>query len=106
VLAALCAALGACASGKPAGTQQARTALRVENRSFFDMTVYLIRPTRVRLGLAPGNATTTLAVPPSLVGQGTAMRFLADPIGSGATPVSDEIVVSPGDEVTLMIPPT
>jgi hypothetical protein len=36
---------------------------------------------------------------------GTALQFLADPIGARATPVSDRVSVSPGDEVQLIIPP-
>jgi hypothetical protein len=32
------------------------------------------------------------------------LRFLADPIGGNRAPVSDEIAVEPGDEVTLTIP--
>jgi hypothetical protein len=111
VLAALCAALGACASGSRADqarrqAAQPRTTLRVDNQNFLDMTIYVVWPSRVRLGLAPGKSTTTFVIPPIVVGQGNTLRFLADPIGSRARPVTDEIVVSPGDEVTLMIPPT
>ena len=36
---------------------------------------------------------------------GLAFDFLADPIGSNRTPVSDEITVQPGDQVRLVLPP-
>jgi len=105
----LVAPLGAC--GKRAGGSRAqaappvRTTVRIENRNFLDMTIYVVRPMRVRLGFAPGVTTTTFVIPSSVVGQGVHMRFLADPVGRGATPVSEEIYVAAGDEVTLAIPP-
>ena len=85
----------------------ARTTLRVENRAFSDMTIYVLRGSeRIRLGTATGNTTTILEIPRYVLsGVSTSLRFLADPIGSSRTPVSDEILVSPGDEVTLTIPP-
>jgi hypothetical protein len=33
-------------------------------------------------------------------------RFLCDRVGGNRSPVSDEIVVEPGDQVTLVIPAT
>jgi hypothetical protein len=82
------------------------TSVRVDNRGFTDMTVYVARSSqRQRLGLAPGNTVTTFALPRNLVGPATPLRFVADPIGSSRASVSEEISVSPGDTVTLMIPP-
>jgi hypothetical protein len=52
-----------------------------------------------------GNSTAVLRIPPSFIQPGGLLRFLADPIGSNLTPVSDQIIVSPGDEVQLTIPP-
>ncbi len=52
-----------------------------------------------------GNSTGVLRIPPSFVQPGVQLRFLADPIGGSRSPVSDQIVVSPGDEVQLTIPP-
>ena len=83
-----------------------RTTLRVENQGFSDMTIYVIRSgQRVRLGTVTGNSTAVLTIPANLVFGATALRFLADPIGSNRTPVSDEITVQPGDQVGLVIPP-
>jgi hypothetical protein len=82
------------------------TRLRVENQAFLDMTIYVFRSSqRIRLGVASGNSTTRLTIPRNLVFGATPLRFQADPIGASRTPISQEITVSPGDEVTLTIPP-
>jgi hypothetical protein len=80
--------------------------LRVENRNFLDMTVYVVSGTqRQRIGVARGNATTSLTIPDRLIrGGATPLRFLCDPVGGEGLPVSEEIVVQPGDVVDLVIP--
>lgn len=83
------------------------TRLRVENQAFLDMTIYVYRNSqRVRLGIANGNSTTRMTIPPNLIFGATPLRFQADPIGSNRASMSQEITVSPGDEVTLTIPPS
>lgn len=84
-----------------------RTTVRVENRSWSEMVVYVTRSgtQRIRLGSVPGVTTRVLTIPESLMGASTPLRFIADPIGSDRAPTSDEIYVNPGDQVTLMIPP-
>jgi hypothetical protein len=85
---------------------QEPTALRVDNRGFPDMTIYALRGgQRVRLGTASGNANSTFTIPSSLLSGITTLRFIADPIGSSRASVSEEITVTPGDSVILMIPP-
>jgi hypothetical protein len=81
--------------------------LEVENQNFLDMTVYVVDGgVRQRIGVAPGNATTSLTISERLIrGGASPLRFLCDPIGSGGPPVSEEIVVVPGDVVELVIPP-
>ena len=87
-------------------TDQPQTALRVDNQSFSDMTVYAARSAqRVRLGLAPGHANTVFTVPAGLMNGLTQLRFIADPIGGARPSVSEEITVAPGDSVVLQIPP-
>lgn len=84
----------------------APTMLRVDNRAFSDMTIYVLRSSqRIRLGIAAGNSTTRFQIPSYVIFGATPLRFLADPIGAAGTPVSEEITVQPGDEVVLMIPP-
>lgn len=107
VVAAAALFLTACGGARRQGTDQPPTTLRVENQSFLDMTIYLIAGAqRVRLGMATGNSTTTLRIPQQYVFGASSLRFLADPIGSNRTPISESITVTPGDEVGLVIPPT
>ena len=105
-----CATLAAaCSQNKnpdQAAEPQPVTRLRVQNQAFLDMTIYVYRgPQRLRLGTANGNSTTRFTIPASLIFGATPLRFQADPIGSNRASISEEITVSPGDEVTLMIPP-
>jgi len=82
------------------------TRLKVQNQAFLDMTIYVYRgPQRLRLGTANGNSTSRFTIPASLIFGATPLRFQADPIGSNRNSISEEITVSPGDEVTLLIPP-
>lgn len=93
--------------GSQPADQSGPTILEVDNRGFVDMTVYAIRNSqRLRLGVATGNRKTTLTIPPALVTGMTTLRFVADPIGGARPSVSEEITVTPGDTVGLMIPPT
>ena len=80
--------------------------VRITNQSWLDMNVYVLRSSqRIRLGTVSANQTQRFRLPQNLVFGATPLRFLADPIGSSRTASSFEIVVSPGDEVTLTIPP-
>jgi hypothetical protein len=80
--------------------------VRITNQSWLDMNVYVLRSSqRIRLGTVGANQTTRFTLPHNLVFGATPLRFLADPIGSSRTAQSFEIVVSPGDEVSLTIPP-
>ena len=103
------AAIMACGRGQAntaAGADRVTT-LRVDNRSYLDMTIYLIAGSqRIGLGQAGGNTQTTLRIPSQYVYGVSSLQFLADPIGGTRTPVSDTIQVSPGDQVQLIIPPT
>ncbi len=82
------------------------TTVRVQNQAFLDANVYVYRGgVRTRLGTVTANSTAVFTIPKSFVQPGTALRFLASPIGGQRQPVSEEVVVSPGDEVGLVIPP-
>ncbi|CAN5139302.1 hypothetical protein BH23GEM4_BH23GEM4_05610 [soil metagenome] len=107
VLLPLALALAACTGMQRSGARdETPTTVRVENRATLDMTVYVLRQSqRIRLGQVTANSTATLPIPQYLIFGATSLRFLADPIGSSATPVSQEITVLPGDEVVLTIPP-
>lgn len=98
--------LAACAYSRAPATPQPETRVRVENQASLDMNIYVLRGAeRIRLGTATALSTTILKIPSHLIFGATPLRFLADPIGSNRTPVSDEIIVAAGDEVTLRIPP-
>ena len=90
-----------------AAAQTDETELLVQNQAFLDMNIYVLRgPERVRIGQARSNGTTKLRIPPSMLTGPTPLRFLADPIGSSRTPISSELVVNPGEQVSLVIPPS
>ncbi|HEX6750378.1 MAG TPA: hypothetical protein VF092_24000 [Longimicrobium sp.] len=110
-LALFLAALGAAAcvgKGNNAPAPRAATYVRVENQAWLDVDVFaLYGGTRRRLGMVNGNSTTTLRIPDSVVGIGRALAFLVDPVGSSRTGTTiSEIYVTPGQEVSLTIPPT
>jgi hypothetical protein len=104
--------IGACRSAREAddnrpGPARGPATIEVENQNFLDMTVYVVEGgVRQRLGAARGNSTTTLTIPGRLIrGGASPLRFLADPIGQEGLPVTEEIMVEPGDTVELVIPP-
>ena len=106
-LVALVLAAVACGSRRGPARMEVPTTLRVENQAFSDMNIYVVQGgQRVRLGTANGNSTTRFRIPANLIFGPTSLRFIADPIGGRRSPVSDEITVSPGDEVGLVIPPS
>jgi hypothetical protein len=98
--------LSACMYSQTPREPQPQTTVKVDNQAPMDMNIYVLRGgQRIRLGTAGGFRTTVLTIPSDLIFGATALRFLADPIGSSRMPVSDEITVSAGDQVTLLIPP-
>ncbi len=82
-----------------------RTTVEVENRSWSAVNVYAIRGgQRVRLGTVQAVTTTVLTIPSAVVSGVTSLSFLIDPIGSSRTPISQEISVREGDQITLYVP--
>jgi hypothetical protein len=99
------AACGANRSAEPVDPA-APAMVEVENQSFYDMTVYVVRGgMRTRLGTVSGHSQATFLIPRSFVNVGLPISFMADPIGGSQTPFSQEIPVGPGDTVVLTIPP-
>ena len=71
------------------------------------MNIFAYRSTqRIRLGMAGGNSNTTLTIPASLLFGPTTLRFVAEPIGGTRASVSMETSVTPGDLITVTIPPS
>lgn len=104
LLGGIAAACASTQSGDPSAIDE-RTTVTVDNRSLVDMTIYATRGQRIRLGVANANSRTVLVIPPVLLGGAGLIRFVADPIGSNRTSVSEEISVSKGDDIGLLIPP-
>lgn len=99
----------ACASRRPAGPaapgEAEQTTLSVRNDNYLDHTIYIIAGSqRTRLGTARGLTTSRFVIPSHFVFGPVALQFLADPIGSRVTPISERVSVAPGDEVQLIIP--
>lgn len=107
--AAICAIFAACASlGKQGPIAKGPdTTVVVDNRASLDMNIYIVRDggQRIRLGTANALSTTKLTIPKGIILGPTEVRFLADPIGSSHTPISEVITVNEGDEVGLTLPP-
>ena len=115
VLALTTAGSAACYRNSSAGaggmaSPQAATTLTVDNQGSLDMNIYVTRSPvgqRIRLGMATANAKTNLVIPSDILfGAATSLRFIADPIGGMRRSVSSDILVNPGDDVTLQIPPS
>lgn len=107
-LAASLAFVSACGSSRSGSqaTIRSETFVEVDNQALLDMTIYVVRGgQRVRLGMATGLSRSRFTIPSGIVFGSTSLRFLADPVGSTATPVSEEISVSEGETVVLRIPP-
>jgi hypothetical protein len=107
LLVAACLIMPACAtSGASNQREESQATVTIDNRALLDHTIYVLRGAqRVRLGVATGLRKTTLVIPGGLILGSTTLRFIADPIGSTRNPVSEEIHISPGDEIGLTIPP-
>lgn len=107
VVGATLMATAACAHHRPetGARPTGPTTVRVDNQNFLDMTIYVLASgQRVRLGLATGKSTNTFTIPAFMIMGPTSLRFRAEPVGGRGSPVSEEITVLPGDEVTLTIP--
>ena len=97
----------ACASSGGRSRAQEPTTLVVRNQSQYDMTIYAIRDNgqRVRIGRATSYTDSRMRIPNHLIFGVTTLRFLADPLATNGSPISNSIVVTPGEEITLTIPP-
>lgn len=109
LLAALTAVSLACGGGprtNDAVAPEERTVLRVENDNFADMRIYVWRSgQRIRIGVANAKSVASFTLGRTIVVGTQTLRFEADPIGGRTTSVSEQITVSPGEEIVLRIPP-
>ena len=107
-LAALClTTLGACHQGRSIGAAAAESGnagtitVRVVNRAWLDITVYLLQGThRDRIGVATASSTSTFHIPLRQLSAGAEYRLYGDPIGSRQTVRSEPLHAQDGDVVT------
>ena len=102
------AIVAACA-GATAGSgtsNQAATVVEVDNQGLADMNIYVYNQgQRYRVGFAGGLRKTPLTIPHTLIPGTGELQFLADPVGSNRASVSNRIFITPGDTVSMIIPP-
>lgn len=99
----------ACSHGIQVPDQEGpvRTVLKVENQGFPDMNIFVIAESsnHVRLGTVTGTSNAYFTLPDYLVHGIRELRFQALPIATTRGPLSQSIMVTPGDTVVLVIPP-
>src|SRR6266550_3419071 len=104
VLALLSAGCGHAVRSAP--DPQAETTVRVENRNFLDMNVYIVHQSqRIRLGMVTGLSTQVFTIPGYIVRGSGQLQFELHAIGGRGNPRTESISVQPGDEVNLIISP-
>src|SRR5690606_23626203 len=82
--------------------RDAPATLVIDNQSTLQATIYVHRGAeRLRLGTASALTETTFEIPRSLIFGPTPLRFEASPLGSRQAPISEQIVVGPGEQVRL-----
>ena len=102
--------LAACAgnqAGQDTGSSETAQA-RIDNRTNYDMDIYLYRQSgsQTRLGFVPASDTAVFALPRALVAGAVTVRFEGRPIRAGMRPtVSEPFTIAPGDVITWSIPP-
>jgi hypothetical protein len=84
------------------------TTVKVENRAYLDVDVFVVRSgQRQRLGTVTGNSTQRLVIPANFLFGVTPLQFSLHQIGGSRRDIlTDQISVTAGDEVSLIVPPT
>jgi len=103
-------AIAACGgkSGSEDPTPDSSTSVRIENRSSYDMDIYLRRtfdgPTRV--GFVPASETVVIPLSRALTAGSAAFRLDARPVRrGGGTVLSDPFSAGAGEAIFWSIPP-
>lgn len=109
---ALSALVAACAGSQSPRTVPAPTAegfkavLRVENLTFVDLSIYVLRDNqRQRLGRSTANTTTFFTIPAAFVESPRPLRFITDPVGPIGEAFTRDVFVRPGDTVFMQLGP-
>ncbi|HJQ18937.1 MAG TPA: hypothetical protein VJ867_01225 [Gemmatimonadaceae bacterium] len=81
--------------------------LVVDNQGFVDMRVFAVNGSqRMRLGLATSKTVTPMRIPSAIITGARMLVFTAEPMGSSRAATSEQLYVTPGDTIHLMIPPS
>jgi hypothetical protein len=85
-----------------------RTVLKVENQGYPDMNIFVLPESsnRIRLGTVTGTSNAYFTLPEYVLRGTRELKFQALPIATPRGPISQSIVVTPGDTVILTIPPS
>lgn len=84
---------------------RAGSSVTITNQSWLQVVMYVERSgQRVRLGDVQSQGTRTFRLPSGL--QYGTIRFVADPVGSSNTAQSFDTSLSPGQSISLTIPPS
>lgn len=82
------------------------TTLAIENEARNDMRIYVYRGgQKIRLGTANMGETTTFKLPRSVVAGAATVRVIAEPIAGRRPSISEEIMLIPGDQISMRILP-
>jgi hypothetical protein len=76
----------------------------VQNNGYYDQHVYAVQGGQRRtIGLVTGLTTQTVPLPRAMVESQDDIQVLALPIAGGTTYLSQVLMVSPGDQVNVML---
>lgn len=83
------------------------TTVKVVNDNVLDMNVFVVpnNGQRFRLGSVTGGHTQVFTIPRALVTYGSQLVFAIRPVAGSTIDRTETITVSPGDQITLMVPP-
>ncbi|MGH7632050.1 MAG: hypothetical protein ACREOF_22160 [Gemmatimonadales bacterium] len=91
-------------AGAPPAPDRGPVEVRVQNRSWSDVAIYLMSDGLVqRLGIATAVGTTSLWVSEGLLGHSNDIRLLSAPIGSNASHRTETLLLRPGQLVQLTL---
>ena len=99
--------LSGCASSREAASEPGGATVEVTNRNWVSMEIEVVgQSRRVRLGRVASGQTRRFAIPASLLSGATPLRFVMEPSSAERNVISEEFIVTPGEEVILVIPNT